>query len=130
MRGAEGRDLGVHVGSQNVWLTLDQATVKHRRAVDSKNDPSIPRERLRFEIHDSPSGDTARCAWEDDETSTLERKLDEIVVEIILAGELRYREYLEAVYEWRVKRRAELEEEVRRRSAEQARGEGDSRFGS
>jgi hypothetical protein len=59
-----------------------------------------------------------RLAWQDDEGGTLEQKLRDIAVEVIVSGELQYREECEWKYKWRVTRKAQLEEELRRRKAE------------
>jgi len=56
----------------------------------------------------------ARCRWEDDSDGKVETKLTQIALEIVISAELRYREGVLHGYKWRVERRAQLEEELRK----------------
>ena len=58
-------------------------------------------------------------SWEDSADSRLETRLTDIVVELLVAGEVNYRAGAQAAYEWWHRRRAELEEEARRRKEEE-----------
>jgi hypothetical protein len=62
-----------------------------------------------------------RRSWEDSDGTKLEDQLDDIVVQLIIAGELQYRELVQSRYQWRLERKAELEEEERRRKEEEER---------
>jgi hypothetical protein len=55
--------------------------------------------------------------------SSLKRKMTEVAVEIVLTAEIRYRERAIPQYQWRVERKAELEEEERQRKLESERAE-------
>lgn len=67
--------------------------------------------------------EASRAIWQDDEDSKIERRLTEITIELILTAELQYRDGQIHQYEWRVKRRAELEEKERQRKIEAERAE-------
>jgi hypothetical protein len=99
-RGRDARELAVHVGQQNVSFTLDYI-----------------QERLRLTF----AGE--KKSWEDGEGIRLEDQLDKIAVEMIVAGEVYYREGAQRVYEWRIKRKAELEEKARLKKQEEERPE-------
>src|SRR5277367_5592776 len=61
--------------------------------------------------------------WQDDEQGKLETRITEIAVQIILTAELQYREGAVRSYEWRVQRKAEVEEEERERKRQAERAE-------
>jgi hypothetical protein len=63
------------------------------------------------------------ASWEDDDTQKLEKRLTEIAVQVILTAEIQYRESAVRHYEWRVQRKAALEEEERKRKLELERAE-------
>jgi cation transport regulator ChaB len=52
-------------------------------------------------------------AWQDGDGGKLEKQLTEIAVHLVLTAEIRYRERAIRQYQWRVDRKAELEEEER-----------------
>jgi NAD(P)-dependent dehydrogenase (short-subunit alcohol dehydrogenase family) len=59
--------------------------------------------------------------WSDSEEHGLEVHLTDIVVQVIVTGELRHRAAARAGYEWALQRRRQHEEELVRRRAEAAR---------
>ena len=67
--------------------------------------------------------DTALESWQDDDVHKLEAHMTDIAVQIILTAEIGYRESALRRYEWRVQRKAELEEEERKRKLESERAE-------
>jgi len=124
-RGGKARDLSVRVGEQYVSFALDRPTTgagSRQRARSNAQQPS----QMRLEISGS-SAPGLRLAWEDTPETSLTDHLSEIVVSLLVAGELEYRESLERHYKWRLKRKAELEEEARQQKAEEERLERERR---
>jgi len=78
---------------------------------------------LCFDILVSSGSEEARNSWSDVEDGRIERQLRNIAVEIIVAGEIQYRKSVRAHYDWKVKRKAQLEECARQRQAELERQE-------
>jgi len=111
--GEQARNVGVTVGSQKISFTLD-----HPRARTQANGriqtPHEAYETLRLEI--PATGDS----WADDDSGRIEDRLREIILKLIVAGEVQYRANAHTVYENACRRRAEME----RRLVEQ-RGEAD-----
>ena len=56
--------------------------------------------------------------WQDDDAQKLEAKMTEIAVQLILTAEIDYREDTKRPFEWRVQRKAEVEEEQRKQKLE------------
>lgn len=123
VRGREARELGVQVGDTYVSFTLDRMVKNSRsaRTGSTKDKPSA--ERLRFQIKSWPWAEETRTSWEDSEETTIERHVEEIVVGLIVAGEVQYRESVLRRHQMMVERKAELEEEARRRKEEEERRE-------
>jgi hypothetical protein len=120
VRGREARELSAQIGLSYVSFTLDRVTKRRQPAgADFAKDKS--RERLRFQIVTRPGATDVRRSWEDSDGTKLEDQLDDIVVQLIIAGELQYRELVQSRYQWRLERKAELEEEERRRKEEEDR---------
>ena len=59
-----------------------------------------------------------RASWQDGEGGKLEQFIQEIAVEVVSSAEISYRESCVRQFEWRVKRKAQLEEEARNRELE------------
>lgn len=64
-------------------------------------------------------------SWRDDDATKLETQMAEIAIEVVLLAEVRYRSGVENQYAWRVKRKADLEEEDRRQKLEAERAEAE-----
>jgi len=62
-------------------------------------------------------------AWEDRDDAPLEQQLTEIVVGVLVAGEMGYRAALQRGYEWRLQMKEEAAERLRKRAEEAARKE-------
>jgi hypothetical protein len=102
------------VGQQTVQIMLDRAPVRRRSAQATEV------EHLKFSIAKASHSSTERIAWTDSDEQSLEQQLSAIAVEIIVAGEMQYREHLIWVYEDSVRRREEMRQaEIKRRLDEE-----------
>jgi hypothetical protein len=66
-------------------------------------------------------------SWEDDENTTVEEHVTDIVVALIVAGEMQYRRGEKRHHEWLVERKADLIKEERRRKEEEEQKERERR---
>lgn len=112
--GEQARNVGVTVGSQRISFTLD-----HPRARTQPNGriqtPHEAYETLRLEI--PATGDS----WADDDSGRIEDRLREIVLKLIVAGEVQFRANAHTAYENACQRRAEMERRLAEQRAEGAR---------
>jgi hypothetical protein len=114
VRGREVRDIHVTVGQQHVKIEVDSAQSR-RRSNDDK-----PPDRLKFSIIGHRG---ERMSWTDSDEQPLETQLCVITTEIIVAGELQYREHQVWLYDDAVRRREQLKQEAIRRQIELERAE-------
>jgi hypothetical protein len=68
---------------------------------------------LSLSIRGPVSSDESNSTWRDTDESKLEALMTEITVEVILTAERQYRDGELRQYEWRIKRKAEIEEQER-----------------
>jgi hypothetical protein len=125
----EGRSIHLTVHQRHIAIKLDRL----KRARDRGNAANLAdadETKLSLSILQSPGSENIRMAWQDDEQGKLETRVTEIAVQIILTAELQYREATVRSYEWRVQRKAALEEEARekKRQAERAERERQKRL--
>jgi hypothetical protein len=121
INGREGRDIYLSVYTQGVFIDLDRSKESHRRGQQQPaNDSS-----LCLSIRRDYRPESVMKTWLDNNAGKLETKLTEIAVEVILAAETEYREGAIRQHEWRIKRKAQLEEEQRQRKIEAEREERD-----
>lgn len=112
VQGRETRTIYVGVGHQSVSIGLERAA-NRRRADDGKE-----AERLKFSIFKGAGTDLERISWTDTDEQSLEAQLSTIAAEIIVSGELQYREHQVWIYEQAVRRREEIrQEEIRKKLA-------------
>ena len=117
IRGREARDLCITFDQQRVGISLEQAKSTGKAAGSSLlNAPSLS-------ILRSVSSAEVRSTWADSDQDRLERQLTNIVCEIVLTAEIQLREGAMRLHEWRIERKAQLEEEDRQRLIERAREE-------
>ncbi len=127
VRGQDARELGVRVGQSYLSFTLDRVAGQRRafRVTDSSSKANAS-DKLLLKIE--TSGNLAsQTSWEDGEKS-IEDQVRDIVVALIVAGEMQYREGERRAYEWEIERREKLREEARRRKDEEERRERDRRL--
>jgi hypothetical protein len=112
--GEQARNVGVTVGSQKISFTLDH----HRAKTQANGRIQTAHEAygiLRLEI--STTGESRT----DDHSGRVEDRIREIVMKLIVAGEVRYRANAYAVYENACRRRAELEHRLAEQRTEAVR---------
>jgi len=118
----EGRSIHFSFYQRQVGIRLDRLKRPKRRGY-AANSPDADEAKLSLSILQSPGSENERIAWQDDEQSKVETRITEIAIQIILTAELQYREGAMRSYEWRVQRKAELEEEERERKRQAERAE-------
>jgi hypothetical protein len=123
VRGREARELSVQVGLTHVSFMLDRVTKRRQPARADSSQDKPPPERLRLQIASWTGATDIRKSWEDSDDSTIEGQLENIVVELIVAGEMQYRELVQHQYQCLIERKAEREKEARRRKEEEERRE-------
>jgi hypothetical protein len=115
--GYDARECHVSFCQQHVCITLDQPKQSSRRGTVTASSGSNDG-KLSLSIHEGPNTETALRAWQDNGEGKLETQMTEVAVGIVLTAEIRYRERAIHQYQWRLERKAELEEEERQRKFE------------
>lgn len=123
VRGPEAREITITVHQTAVFLTLDRPKIAKRSAAQGLHRTGSKSDPLRLAITQGYQREKERAAWQDGADARVERLMAEIAVEIVTAAELKYREGCVWQFEWRVKRKAEREEELRQRQLELERQE-------
>ena len=115
VEGKDVRKIYIEVGHQRVQITLDKIESRNHRQQKAEGHPA-----LKLTLLKQSYSETERTAWRDSESARLEDQLSEIAAEIVVAGELQYREHLEWRYSSDIQRRKQLQEEaVKRKIAEE-----------
>ena len=122
IRDHEGRSIHFSFYQRRVGIRLDRLR-RAKRQGHAANPPDADEAKLSLSILESTHSENERLAWQDDEQGKVETRITEIAIQIILAAELQYREGVIRSYEWRVQRKAELEEEERERKRQAERAE-------
>ena len=118
----EARECHVSFYQQHVRITLDQPKQSSRRGHVASSTGSNDG-RLSLSLHEGPNTETALKTWQDGDGGKLETQMTEVANEIVLTAEICYRERAVSQYQWRVERKAELEEEERQRKLAAERAE-------
>lgn len=128
LRGNDPAEFYVRVGEELVTFTLDHP--KQRRdgyRPESEMDrPASDKLILSISAHERP--EDLRFIWEDNADGTIEKHVGEIVVALIVAGEVQYRQGELSRHKWLIERKARLIEEARRRKEEEERKERERRI--
>ncbi|WP_315810646.1 hypothetical protein [Bradyrhizobium sp. SZCCHNR3107] len=122
VQGRETRTISIGVGHQSVWVALERVE-QRRRSSDEKEI-----ERLKFSIRKGYGDDGDRISWMDTDGQPLEAQLSTIAAEIIVVGEMQYREHLEWVHNDAVRRREKMRQEEIRRKLEAEKAERERRI--
>jgi hypothetical protein len=128
LRGKDPIEFGVRVGDERISFMLDRPGQKrdgYRRGVTSHMPASDKLQLtifLMYKLEDIP------LVWEDKARTPIERQVKEIVVGIIVAGEVQCRQREVSHHNWLIERKAELIEKARKRKAEEERLERERRI--
>ena len=123
VRGRETLEIGISFFQQHLPLSLDRPRKPNRRSqvIDSAEESSDMR--LCLSISKGWGSEEVLSTWQDDDAHKLEAQMTEIAIQVVLTAEIKYRENARHQHEWRIKRRAQLEEEQRKRKLEAERAE-------
>lgn len=113
VRGQEAREISITVHQTRVAISLDRPPVVQRNSRGSVSQGGGGADQLRFAIVARYDRDQERVSWQDGEAGRLERFIQEIAVEVITTAEINYRESCLREFDWRVQRKAQLEEDAR-----------------
>lgn len=119
-QGPEVRTIYIRVGQQNVQITLDKVAGPRRGTAPQANDS-----RLKLAILGGRFPNGERITWSDVQDEPLEKYLSAIAVEIIVTGELQYREHLQWAYEEAGHRRKKVQKEALEKKLAAERAEQD-----
>jgi hypothetical protein len=107
--GRDVREINIRIHQTSVPVSLDRPSKgRGKGAGHGHGGP----DRLRFAILARYDREQERASWQDAEGS-LERFIEEISVEVVTSAEISYRENCVSAFEWRVRRKAQLEEDAR-----------------
>lgn len=123
VRGREARELSVQVNDQNVSFSVDDANAKVTHYHHDYERCRNPSGRMKVVISVRQMADGIRHSWEDTKDDLVEKFAADIVLELIVTAERQLRDSAQHHYEWMIKRKAELVEEIRRRKEEAERKE-------
>jgi hypothetical protein len=123
VHGREAREIRISFFQQHLCLTLDKPkrSNRHPQALNTTGESSDTR--LCLSILSGFGSETVLALWQDEDAGKLEMHMTDIAVQAILTAEIQYRERALHQYHWRVQRKAELEEEQRKRKLEAERAE-------
>jgi hypothetical protein len=123
VHGREARGIRISFFQQHLCLTLDRPkrSNRHTQALNTTGESSDTR--LSLSILRGFGSETVLAFWQDEDARKLEMHMTDVAVQTILTAEMQYRENALRQYQWRVRRKAELEEEQRKRKLEAKRAE-------
>jgi hypothetical protein len=113
--GREARDVSIAINQQHVGISLELA-----RSSGKAREPRTA-DRLCFSLLSAVGSSKAKVTWTDNSEARLEGQLTKIVSEVILAAEIQLRERATSLHQWRIERKAQIEEEDRRQQLERLR---------
>jgi hypothetical protein len=116
--GRDAREIRIAFFRQHLHLTLDRPKRSNRQAKVQNTTGESSEMRLCLSILGDFGSETVLAFWQDTDAQRLEMHMTEVVVQAILTAEIRYRDNASRQYQWRVQRKAELEEERRKRRLE------------
>jgi hypothetical protein len=128
LRGNDPIEFGVRVGDERISFMLDrpgQERDGYRRV--AANHRAAP-DKLQLKIFQTYKLDEIPLVWEDKARGPIERKVKEIVVGIMVAGEAQCRLREVSFHNWLIERKAALIEQARKRKAEEERLERERRI--
>jgi hypothetical protein len=123
VHGREAREIHISFFQQHLHLRLEKPKISTRRARAENTTGESNDTRLCLSIVKFFGSEEVLTTWQDDDAQKLETRMTDIAVQLILTSEIQYRENALHHYQWRIKRKAELEEEERKRKLEVERAE-------
>ncbi|HET9282334.1 MAG TPA: hypothetical protein VFR24_10270 [Candidatus Angelobacter sp.] len=123
VHGQEAREISISFFQQHLQLSLDRPKKSIHRGQGLNTTGKSNDTRLCLSILKSWGSEEVLRTWQDDDSQKLEMRMTDIVVQVILTAEIKYREHALSHYQWRVQRKAELEEKERKRKLEAERAE-------
>lgn len=109
VRGREAREIYIRIHQTSVPVSLDRPPQARGKATHQGGGL----EQLRFVIQSSHDGEEERTSWQDGQGGHLEQFILAIATEVVTSAEISYREGCVRTFEWRVRRKAQLEEDAR-----------------
>ncbi len=121
--GREAREIRISFFQQHLAVSLDRPKSSNRRAsvLDTARESSDTI--LCLSILKAWGSKETISAWQDGDAQKLEARMTNVTVQLIVAAEIQYRENALRQYQWRVQRKAAIEEEERKRKLEAERAE-------
>jgi len=116
--GREAREIRISFFHQHLHLTLDRPKRSNRHAQVLNTIGESSDMRLCLSILGGWGSETVLAFWQDEDAQKLEMRMTDVAVQAILTAEIQHRENALRQYQWRVQRKAELEEEQRKRKLE------------
>ncbi|ODM71380.1 hypothetical protein A6X20_30290 [Bradyrhizobium elkanii] len=123
VRGDQAREISIMVHQTTIALSLDRPKVSGRKSSLAKSSNGGTFDPLRLAIVKGYERDQEQAAWQDGDEGRLEQRMSDIAVEIVTAAEVSYREGCTRHFEWRVQRKAQLEQDLRQQRLELERRE-------
>ena len=128
LRGKDPKDFEVRVGDEHVSFTLDHPGQERYGygPASQRNRPAS--DKLHLRISHGRTLDDVRFLWEDKAGEPIEKHIEDIVVMLIVAGEVQYRQGEISHRNWLIERKAQLIEEAQKRKGEEERRERERRL--
>ena len=123
VHGREAREIRVSFFQQHLSLSLDRPKRSRGRSGFSTSDSESRDMKLCLSILKGCGSEQSIVMWQDEDDQKLESRMTDIAIQVILTAEIEYRDGALRQYQWRVQRKAELEEEERKRKLEAERAE-------
>lgn len=121
--GSKAREIHLTFHKQHVGITLDQPKQSNPRSQVVTTSRGVSNGKLALSILEGLGSQKERTVWQDDESGKLEARMTNVAVQVVLTAEVQHRERAVHHYQWRVERKAQLEEEERKRKIEAERVE-------
>ena len=115
VRGKEGQELGVTIGDQYLSLTLGSLKAPPNTYPPT---PLPANEKMKLELGWYQPPPEVKALWADSDGQVLEDQIEEIAASLFAYAEWAYRCGIQRRYEYRVERKRELEERIRKQKEE------------
>ncbi|HEY4135522.1 MAG TPA: hypothetical protein VGO34_09925 [Alphaproteobacteria bacterium] len=119
--GKDPKEFYAQIGQQSVSFTLDGSKPDRNGYRSSTENNRPASDILRFEISNWQRPEGIQLVWQDEKDDKVEEHIGEILVSLIVAGEMQYRTGEERKHIWLVERKAALIEEAHKRKVEEER---------